>query len=337
MSDFIKKYHKKIKLGIICLEHSQNIGNNLLKFAMYNKISELGYNPIMIGTKAYNNNISFIQNKIKIRIIHNNFSEINENDYDILMVNSDQTWRKWDKHFYDIAFLKFAKNWNKYKFIYGASLGYNNWKFNKEDENMAKSLLQKFISLSFRETRTVEFVQKHLGLKSTFTLDPTLLIKPNLYLSLIKDYKCDINVNDYIFVYKIINSTKINIFLEKVKETLKVNFFIVNMNENEQIYKFIYGIYKSRAVITDSFHASLFSIIFNKPFIAFINQINDDGRFKTLKEIFKLDNRIININDSADISMLENHLKINKNILNSLKKKSINFLKRNLNSYYKYF
>ena len=40
---------------------------------------------------------------------------------------------------------------------------------------MAKSLLQKFISLSFRETRTVEFVQKHLGLKSTFTLDPTLL------------------------------------------------------------------------------------------------------------------------------------------------------------------
>ena len=85
---------------------------------MYYKISELGYNPVMIGTKAYNNNISFIQNAIKIRIIQKNFSEIKENDYDILMVNSDQTWRKWDKHFYDIAFLKFSENWNKYKFIY---------------------------------------------------------------------------------------------------------------------------------------------------------------------------------------------------------------------------
>ena len=38
----------------------------------------------MIGTKAINNNISFIQNAAKIRIIQTNFSEIKENDYDIL-------------------------------------------------------------------------------------------------------------------------------------------------------------------------------------------------------------------------------------------------------------
>ena len=328
-SDSIEKFRKSVKLGIICLEHSQNIGNNLLKFAIYNKIKQLGYNPIIIGTYALNNNISFIQNAVNIRIIKNNFSEIKENDYDILMVNSDQTWRKWDNNFYDIAFLKFSENWHIYRFIYGASLGYDSWKFNKDDENIANRLLKNFYGLSFREEHTVKFVEEHLGFKSILTLDPTLLINKQLYLNLINNYQIDIKENDYIFVYKIINSTEINIFLQKVKEILKINFYIVDIIDQEQIYKFIYGIYNSRGVVTDSFHATIFSIIFNKPFIAFVNQINDDGRFKTLKDVFELDNRIFNINETAEISLL-----INRNKLNSLKRSSINYLKKTLNFYF---
>ena len=324
-SDSIEKFRKSVKLGIICLEHSQNIGNNLLKFAIYNKIKQLGYNPIIIGTYALNNNISFIQNAVNIRIIKNNFSEIKENDYDILMVNSDQTWRKWDNNFYDIAFLKFSENWHIYRFIYGASLGYDSWKFNKDDENIANRLLKNFYGLSFREEHTVKFVEEHLGFKSILTLDPTLLIN---------NYQIDIKENDYIFVYKIINSTEINIFLQKVKEILKINFYIVDIIDQEQIYKFIYGIYNSRGVVTDSFHATIFSIIFNKPFIAFVNQINDDGRFKTLKDVFELDNRIFNINETAEISLLNIPLKSNRNKLNSLKRSSINYLKKTLNFYF---
>ncbi len=61
------------------------------------------------------------------------FSDIKEQDYDILLVNSDQSWRKWDNHFYNNAFLKFAENWTINKFIYGASTGSNVWKFQKRD------------------------------------------------------------------------------------------------------------------------------------------------------------------------------------------------------------
>ena len=45
------------------------------------------------------------------------------------MVNSDQTWRKWDENFYNIAFLKFSEKWKIPKFIYGTSLGFEDWKF----------------------------------------------------------------------------------------------------------------------------------------------------------------------------------------------------------------
>ena len=74
---------KKKSIGVIGLEHSKNVGNNLLKFAMFIKLSELGYSPYIVGKKYYNNDISFINNTINIRLIKN-FSEINENDFDIL-------------------------------------------------------------------------------------------------------------------------------------------------------------------------------------------------------------------------------------------------------------
>ena len=141
------KFPKK-KVGVIGLEHSINIGNNLLKYAMHILLSKFGFTPFIIGMRYYNQSISFIQNVTNLILINNSFSELKENDYDILMVNSDQTWRKWSneyKYFYDIAFLKFAEKWDKIKFVYGASLGTNIWGYNKSDEEIAICL----INLSF--------------------------------------------------------------------------------------------------------------------------------------------------------------------------------------------
>lgn len=134
--------HNKIisKIGVIGLNHSQNIGNNLLKYAIFIKLSELGFDPYIVGIKNFNQNISFLEKYTKIMLIKKNFSEIKINDFDILIVNSDQTWRKWDEYFYDIAFLKFAENWNKTKLIYATSLVVTNWEFNEKDEKMAKYL-----------------------------------------------------------------------------------------------------------------------------------------------------------------------------------------------------
>ena len=109
------------------------------------------------------------------------------------MVNSDQTWRKGIDNFYNknflqsyyplrnfskiycIAFLKFAENWNKTKFIYSTSLGYENWKFNKSDEKIARLLLSNFTGISVREKGSVKLIEKNLGLKPQFVLDPTFL------------------------------------------------------------------------------------------------------------------------------------------------------------------
>ena len=174
---FFKLNKKKIKIGVIGVRHEVNIGNNLIKYAIFHKLSELGFIPYIIGTHYKKLNITFLNKTTNLVIIKNSFKEIKKEDYDILMVNSDQTWRKFDKFFYDYAFLAFAKNWNIPKFIYGASLGYDYWPLNSKDERIAKLLLKNFTGISVREKNSIKLIKNHLGIEPIFVIDPTLLIE----------------------------------------------------------------------------------------------------------------------------------------------------------------
>lgn len=325
------KYKTLQKIGIIGLPHSQNVGNNLLKFAMFIKLSELGYSPYMVGERLKNHNISFLLNSVQIRLIKN-FSEINENEFDILIVSSDQTWNAEYKKYllYNIAFLKFAENWNMKKFIYGASLVFDKWKFTKEDEKTAKRLLKNFTGISVREKSSIKLIENHLGFKAQFVLDPTFLINKKYYLKLIKHYKSDIakkiNNENFIFAYILNNSTKVEKYLTEIKNHFQLKFFYLTIFHNNQVKEFLYGIKNSKAVITDSFHGTVFSIIFKKPFIIIKNK-NDDKRFNDLAETFNFENRIFYLNSTINFSLLEQPLLINDSVLILLKKSSINFLK----------
>ena len=77
------------------------------------------------------------------------------------MVNSDQTWRKFDQYFYDYGFLKFAQNWTIPKFVYGASLGFDYWSLNSKDEIIIKNLIKNFRSISVREEGSIDLIKNH--------------------------------------------------------------------------------------------------------------------------------------------------------------------------------
>ena len=188
LNNFRNKNQMK-KIGIIGVRHGFNIGNNLLKYAIFVKLSELGFKPYIIGTlKNNDDDISFLKKNTNCIIINNSFNEIKKDDYDYLMVNSDQTWRRFDKHFYDYGFLRFAKNWNISKFIYGASLGYSEWKFSKSETIIIKDLLQNFTGISVREKGSINLINKYLQIKPLLVLDPTLLIDKKYYLNIINTH-----------------------------------------------------------------------------------------------------------------------------------------------------
>ena len=327
--------YQKYKFLLI-ITHHFNIGNNLVKYSISTKLYELGYIPYIIGAyyKNLHYDISFIKNYTNL-IIVNNFSEIKRNDYDILMVNSDQIWRKkYLEIFYDFAFLCFSRNWTIYKFVYGASLGTSKWNFNKTEEDLVKDCLKSFKGISVREKGAVNRVEEHLGFKPVFVLDPTFLIEKKYYINLINDYK-DFNFDNknYIFTYLFSEEKEIKKFINDSAEQLHYKVFRVKQNHKNSVKKFLYGIYNCKAVVTNSYHGTVFSIIFRKPFVTFIYKDGNNERFDSLIEIFGIGNRIMEYNKKPSISLLTEPLNFNNKLFASLRKISINYLKKNLNNF----
>ena len=325
----------KKRIGVISVENDQNPGNTLVKFSMSTKLKELGFDPTIIAltNKRKNYNLTYLRKIVKLKEIKFSFYELKQNEYDILMVNSDQTWTyNIKKNFYDIAFLQFAYNWKIPKFVYGASMGTKHWRFNSYDDMQAKKLLKNFTGISLRENMLVPLAAEHLGINASFVLDPTFLIDKNYYLDLIKNYNRDFDFSKkYVLVHQLSHKREMENFINEVKEKLDYTIYYVNRTGADFVQNFLFGINVSQSVITDSYHGTVFSIIFNKPFITFINNEVGKGRFLSLNKIFDLGNRIILppfFNNS--LNLLSEPLNINRTSFYEFRNSSISFLKKSL-------
>ena len=334
----IKFYSNEIKqikrVGVVNINIGLNIGNILVKYSMFKILEEMGFNSTIIVPKGgpLNFNLSFVNRTIgsHLLFVRKDFSNLKEEDFDYLMVSSDQTWNGLNLN---VGFLKFAENWNVKKFIYAASTG-NHLPFRENNKILIKSLLKNFTGISFREKGMVKLLEDSIGLKSEFVLDPTFLLSKNVYLNTIKNYQqYNFNKNDkFIFVYQLDRNYHIEKTIKKASELFNFKINKLQFNSNDYMESFLYGMNYCQAIITDSFHGTVFSIIFNKPFLAFSNSFRGKARFDSLKELFSLDNRIIEPSSysNIDINLLIEPLNIDKSKFNEMKKFSLNYLKRNL-------
>ena len=67
----------------------------------------------------------------------------------------------------------------------------------------------------------------------------------------------------------------------------------------------------AKMVITDSFHGTVFSIIFNKPFWVVVNKERGSSRFLSLLKIFDLEDRMISLDSTPDWNTPINWDKVN--------------------------
>ena len=151
-------------------------------------------------------------------------------------------------------------------------------------------------------------------------------------MDLIKNYNRDFDFSKkYVLVHQLSQKREMQNFIEEVKEKLDYTIYYVNRTHADFVQNFLFGINVSQSVITDSYHGTVFSIIFNKPFITFINNQVGKGIFLSLNKIFDLKNRIIEpplLNNS--LNLLSEPLNINRTAFDEFRNNSINFLKKNL-------
>lgn len=286
------------------------------------------------------NTLGFVASHIKTRVVNKSCSDVQPDEYDALVVGSDQVWRK-NYNNLNVTFLLFAKNWGVKKVAYAASFGVDKWEYNNEETTVISESLRGFNAISVRELSAIDMCKEYIGVYPELVLDPTLLLTFKDYNRLLAGEAIKEN---YLF-YHFLDPTQEKIsFIEQISELKKWELLSLNHKCDEHqlltniedriqppVEDWLRGIRDSKIVITDSFHAAVFSIIFSKPFYIVGNAKRGNSRFESLLSAVGIQGRMIDIKsfDMANIDTKINYDAVNIR-LEELRKKSLSFL-------YKYF
>lgn len=225
-------------------------------------------------------------------------------DYDVLCIGSDQVWNYEKGYSLEPFFASFDKKGTR-KISYGSSIGLS--KLSPEAENVFKKELSGFTSLSVREQQASDLLHKLLNKDVDVVLDPTLLLNSNEWLEVAKTEMCP--NEKYVLVY-IVTIKPCNYVLEVARKVAKERGLkIVRIcrdaypehsgNDVEEILTagpsdFVGLFSRAEFVVTNSFHGTVFSINFSKPFYSVIKSHHStNSRLTSILKKLGLENRIV--------------------------------------------
>ncbi|VVO71319.1 hypothetical protein PS862_01352 [Pseudomonas fluorescens] len=220
-----------------------------------------------------------------------------------VIVGSDQVWRyKYikDRH-YKCFFLDFIDNSMIKKIAYSASFGIDGWEAPEKVVDVVP-LLAQFNAVSVREDSGIKICEEIFHRHDVrHTLDPTLLVDPNIYKALIDESEKIYNskISTYILDDCPDKKDIIASLAKSISPKTKITHLLA-LQEKKQIYTiqdWLKCISGSEYVITDSFHGMVFSIIFKKQFIAIVNNDRGACRFLSLAKQLGLESRLVYKNE----------------------------------------
>jgi len=217
--------------------------------------------------------------------------------FDIYISGSDQVFNP-HGDYRDVFYLNFDKGGSK-KIAYSASFGVN--EFTDDVTEIVLPLVQDFDAISCREKDGADYLCEILGREVNWVVDPTFLLGAEEW----QDVCVLPNVRGkYIFVYALADEKSLIEIATRIKK--KTGFKIICVRGNTRDFisadKCVYGcgpaefiglIRNSECVVTDSYHGTIFSVIFNKAFYTFISRPKVSSRIYSLINLLHCEDRII--------------------------------------------
>lgn len=262
-------------------------------------------------------------------------------DFDAFVCGSDQVWStKLQKDHCDPGmFLKFVPNGVK-KIAYAPSLG-STTSVSVDTALEIKDAIKDFHAISVREQTGRNLLKEVTGNEYQVVLDPTLLLTmdeweaiatvpdnlPEKYILLYRFGNIPSNMENIKLIQKTLNIPIIE--LPSSQAALVDNFL---KRYDIDSGKFIGLVRKATLVCTDSFHATVFSIINKTPFICFYRQepsmkFNMNSRIEDLLCMTELSNRLVKPDEEVKIDEIFNvdFERAHENI-NNLRADSLDYL-----------
>jgi len=310
----------------------------------------LEYNEFKYKNKQLKYSIDFIIRHIpltKFKYPSNKTWSLNNElcSFDAFIVGSDQVWNAhYAKPNIETYFLSFAEEINAKKIAYAASFGSDKVDYNYDQKKLCGNLIKKFNAVSVRESSAIPLVtQLNWECIPIQLLDPTMLLNKEDYILLAESVNITKQHKELFYYFLDITEDKQDL-INKIQTIKGYKSFTTELSLNElkisqtidtnsPIEKWLSAFRDAEFIVTDSFHGCVFSIIFNKPFIAFANKERGLARFNSLLSIFSLNNRLILESSAIDLNLLDNDInwKNINNILLSENKKAYDFIISNIN------
>ena len=246
----------------------------------------------------------FESNNIRLSSVKYDRSSIAtaNDEYDCFIVGSDQVWNMDITGGDTTFFLDFVTD-NDKKNSYAASFGYS--KIPEAFVADTKKNLDCFSMLLVRERRGIEIIEELIHKSSALVLDPTLLLPDKEWIDLSLRSKLNFSGRKgYVFLYQIDLKNMIVLnFIRRIaqRDNLKILCCTQGLHHVHGV-KYIHDaspedflnlIYHARYVITGSFHALCFSMIFEKEFFYFCSVPNRTSRQYSLMDLTNLRDREI--------------------------------------------
>lgn len=263
----------------------------------------------------------------------NNFKDV----ADVYFSGSDQVWNTgWNNGVIPPFYLSFVPD-DKPRYAYASSFGKT--KIDEKDITEAKKYLDKYNKIAVREDTGVEILKKQFGINDGIRiLDPTLAMDSNFWRKVKTKNKIK---EDYILIYNLNRSKEFDEYAEELAKRTgyKLYRFCTRLDQifrngksliMPDIFDFITLVDDAKLVLTDSFHATAFSINMNtEPVCIYPNEYSS-----RLSDFLKL----VNCTDRhaknfKDFSVLDNKIKFEEvnEILSKERKKVDEYLNEVLN------
>ena len=247
-----------------------------------------------VAIPTFRNSImdDFVNNHIDTtRIVHSYTKEIiNEEHFDAVITGSDQVWRPIYNRYIEDMYLKFVPNSIK-KIAYAASFGVDTWEYNSRQTRRCAKYAKRLDAISVREATGVELCRTHLGVNAEHVLDPTILAGAEAYKPLLKE---NIEQQDYLFAYILDITPEKQAYVENMAKSKGLKAIIKSADKNAilSVEDWLSMIANSSIVVTDSFHGTVFSILFHREFYSIVNIARGGTRFASLLSPLELEHRM---------------------------------------------
>lgn len=248
-------------------------------------------------------------------------------NYFALILGSDQIWNPYTTKGLDPVYFGTPGDDKCRKIAYAASLGISS--YSESEKKQMKDYLKNIYAIGVREVSSLKILNSLTDKKINLNCDPTLLVNREVWRQRVNIIKH----NKYILIYRLQNNDSIFTDAYKIAKEKKLEILHFGDPSIKPMYKdikvqslsfcgpfdFINYIFNAEIVLTNSFHATCFSIIFEKNFFTYL-QNNRSQRLVSLAEIGGFEDRLVDYkkhleinrlydNELSDVSLIYKNLK----------------------------